>query len=143
MMKPPPPRHAQDAISTAGIDVLHLEDDDLYADLVKMWITGHGLTLRRVRSRAELLRDLAICAPPPRCLLLDLSLQDSQGLTLCDELKKSPSLQHLPIVGRAAGVTPFNDHAGLQWVISWCACAVACNNLSVAAVEPPDSNGRG
>ena len=51
--------------------------------------------------------------------------------------------QRLPVVGRAAGVTPFNDHAGLQWVISWCACAVACNNLSVAAVEPPDSNGRG
>lgn len=34
----------------------------------------------------------------PLCILLDLMLKDGDGLDLCDEIKGSPSLQHLPIV---------------------------------------------
>lgn len=87
-----------DAVSSPGIDVLYVEDDDQYAELVWRWVTARGLVMDRVRSRAELLDYLAVCAPPPRCLLLDISLEDSAGLSLCDELKKSPANQQLPIV---------------------------------------------
>lgn len=82
-----------DAVSSPGIDVLYVEDDDQYAELVWRWVTARGLVMDRVRSRAELLDYLAVCAPPPRCLLLDISLEDSAGLSLCDELKKSPANQ--------------------------------------------------
>jgi len=94
----PTPRHLTDAVSSPGIDVLHVEDDDQYAELVRMWVTARGLVMHRVRSRGELMDYLTVCAPPPRCLLLDMSLKDSAGLSLCDELKKSPTLQQLPII---------------------------------------------
>ncbi|MBI2787328.1 MAG: response regulator [Elusimicrobia bacterium] len=115
----PTSRHLIDAVSSPGVDVLHVEDDDEYAELVKMWVTGRGLAMHRVRSRKELLSYLAVCAPPPRCLLLDMSLEDSHGLSLCDELKRSPALQQLPIVLlSAANLTACEcqEHGALQLV---------------------------
>lgn len=93
-----PDLNPEDDSAAPGIDILHLEDDDEFAALVRLWVAGRGLAIHRVRTRAELMSFLATCAPPPRCLLLDLSLHDSRGLTLCAELKKSPALQQLPIV---------------------------------------------
>ena len=92
-----PPRHLTDAFSSPGVDVLHIEDDDDYANLVRLWVAASGLVINRVRSRAELLDYLA-ARGSPRCLLLDMSLKDSAGLSLCDELKNSPALQQVPIV---------------------------------------------
>ncbi len=86
-----------DAFSSPGVDVLHVEDDEEYAELVRMWVAAHGLVLNRVRSRAEMRKYLATRAFP-RCLLLDMGLKDSSGLGLCDELKGSPSLQGVPII---------------------------------------------
>lgn len=114
-----PPRHLTDAVSSPGVDVLHVEDDDGYAELVWMWVTGRGFSIYRIRSRAELLDYLAVCAPPPRCLLLDMSLKDSAGLSLCDELKKSPSHQRLPIVllsGSNMTACECQEHGALQLV---------------------------
>lgn len=107
------------AVASPGVDVLHVEDDDEYAELVRMWGAGRGLTMERVRSRAELLDYLSVCAPPPRCLLLDMSLKDSAGLSLCDELKKSPALQQLPIVllsGSNLSACECQEHGALQLV---------------------------
>lgn len=84
--------------AASWVDVLHAEDDDVYADLARKWVASGGLTTHRVRSRAELLNYLSTCARPPRCLLLDLGLIDSHGLSLCDAIKRAPSLQQLPIV---------------------------------------------
>jgi DNA-binding response OmpR family regulator len=85
-------------IPAPGVDVLHVEDDDAYAEFVRKWVAPSGLTTHRVRSRAELLDYLSSCSRPPRCLLLDLGLNDSHGLSLCDAIKQAPSLQQLPIV---------------------------------------------
>lgn len=88
----------QIAVAAPRVDVLHVEDDDVYAELVQRWVAPAGLAVHRARSRDELLNYLSTCARPPRCLLLDLGLEDSLGLSLCDTLKRAPSLQQLPII---------------------------------------------
>lgn len=80
------------------VDVLHVEDDDVYAELVRRWTASGGLTAHRVRSRAEMLDYLSRRARPPRCLLIDPGLKDSHGFDLCDFIKRAPSLQQLPMV---------------------------------------------
>jgi DNA-binding response OmpR family regulator len=80
------------------LDVLHVEDDDSYAGLVKEWVGGLGLKLQRLSSGAELTSYLANCLILPLCLLLDLTLLDADGLALCEKVKKSPATQAVPIV---------------------------------------------
>jgi DNA-binding response OmpR family regulator len=80
------------------VDVLHVEDDDSWAGLVNHWLTARGLTVQRMRSGREMRVHLSVCPSLPRCLLLDLSLGDDDGLTLCDHVKRSPRLQRLPVV---------------------------------------------
>lgn len=89
MPKPPP---------ESRVDVLHVEDDDAWAGLVKHWLAARGLTVQRMRSGSEMRAHLSVCLSLPRCLLLDLSLGDDDGLTLCDHVKRSPRLQGLPVV---------------------------------------------
>lgn len=87
-----------EASNKARIDVLHVEDDDAWAGLVKVWLTARGLRVRRIKSGSEMRVYLSTCSPLPRCLLLDLSLGDADGLSLCDHVKRSPRLQILPVV---------------------------------------------
>ncbi len=87
-----------EADNNRRIDVLHVEDDDSWAGLVKHWLASRGLTVQRMRSATEMRDHLSTCSPLPRCLLLDLILKDGDGLTLCDYVKRSPRLQSLPIV---------------------------------------------
>lgn len=79
-------------------DVLHVEDDDAWAGLVRHWLSDRGLIVRRLKSGSEMRRYLSTCPILPRCLLLDLTLGDDNGLTLCDHVKSSPRLQSLPVV---------------------------------------------
>lgn len=81
-----------------GVDVLHVEDDDDCAALVRHWLQARGLSVLRLRSGLDMRRHLSACPVLPRCLLLDLGLADDDGLTLCDHVKRSPRLQILPIV---------------------------------------------
>lgn len=97
-----------EAESKRRIDVLHVEDDDAWAGLVKHWLASRNLSVRRMRSATEMREHLSTCCTLPRCLLLDLTLKDGDGLTLCDYVKSSPRLQSLPIViltGRAIPAT--------------------------------------
>ncbi len=80
------------------IDVLHVEDDDSWAGLVQHWLAQRGMNVRRMRSAAEMRSYLSECPVLPRCLLLDLSLEDGDGLSLCDHVKRSSRLQSLPII---------------------------------------------
>lgn len=91
------------------IDVLHVEDDDSWGRLVKIWLQEHGLTVKRVRTGWEMRVYLSECPSLPRCLLLDLGLRDGDGLTQCDFVKNSPRLQSLPIVILTARDIPATD----------------------------------
>lgn len=79
------------------VDVLHVEDDDAWAGLVRHWLKSRGLTVHHERTGMDMRLYLGN-NPLPRCLILDLSLGDSDGLTQCDYVKASPGLQSLPIV---------------------------------------------
>lgn len=81
-----------------AFDVVHVDDDEAWGDLVHAWVAPHGINLLRLRSKGELLGHLKRAKTLPRCLLLDLGLGDSNGLGLCDEIKSSPALQQVPIV---------------------------------------------
>lgn len=91
------------------IDVLHVEDDDGWAELVKLWLPERGLTVKRVLTIREMRAYLSECPSLPRCLLLDLGLSDGDGLTQCDYVKRSPRLQSLPVVILTARDIPAAD----------------------------------
>ncbi len=84
--------------SQPGADILYVEDDDAWAALVECWVGFMGLTIKRVRDCAEFKAYVLGCRPLPRCLLLDLRLGEDSGLDLCDEIKRSPRLQAIPVV---------------------------------------------
>lgn len=81
-----------------GLQVLHVEDDDDWAELVRLWLTKKGISVLRLQSASELRSHLKRCTRLPECLLLDVGLKDADGLAVCDELKGSAAFQHLPIV---------------------------------------------
>lgn len=83
---------------TKRIDVLHVEDDDAWADLVKLWLSARGLSVQRLSSGSEMRTYLSTCPVLPRCLLLDIGLKEDNGLKLCRYVKNSPRLQILPII---------------------------------------------
>ena len=80
------------------VDVLHVEDDDSWADLVEIWLARRKLKVKRLSSRQELREYLSRGETMPLCVLLDLTLGDARGLGLCDEIKSSAALQQLPII---------------------------------------------
>lgn len=82
----------------AAARVLHVEDIDDWAVLVRLWLDQTGYASHRVGCRAELMRFLRSCRELPDCILLDLSLPDIDGLALCDELKGHPEYQAIPLV---------------------------------------------
>lgn len=91
------------------VDVLHVEDDDDYAALVRLWLRARGLSVQRVKTGLEMRRHLNDFPVLPRCLLLDLGLSDGDGLTQCDYAKCSPRLQILPVVILTARDIPAAD----------------------------------
>lgn len=93
--------------SRSGLDVVHLEDDDEWAELVGRWLGQRGLRVHRLGSKAQAKEFLERCVKPPRCFLLDLGLPDSAGLAFCEGLKSSPRLQGVPVVVLSA--SPVSD----------------------------------
>ena len=79
------------------VEVLHLDIDDQWAQLTRRWMQRRGWRTHRLRSHSEL-RDYLNVRPLPRCLVMDVALADSDGLSLCDRIKGSPALQGIPIV---------------------------------------------
>lgn len=82
----------------ARVDVLYIEDDDAWAVLVTRWADEWGLYLLPLSSGREMFSYLSRCKSLPACLLLDVSLPDADGFSLCAQVKRSPVLQCLPVV---------------------------------------------
>lgn len=102
-----------------GVDVLHVDDDDDWSGLVRHWLTARGYRVHCLQSRAEALKYLEGAKTLPRCLLLDLTLQDGDGLEICDRVKESPRLQAMPVVilsGSAGDALACLEHLALYRV---------------------------
>jgi len=82
----------------AAADILYVEDDDAWAALVDCWVGFLGLTIKRLRTTTEFKNYVRACRQLPRCLLLDVRLGSDNGLDLCDEIKRSPRLQAIPVI---------------------------------------------
>lgn len=91
-------RAERDGASKNRHHILHVEDDDGWADLVRTWLLAQGYTLHRVAGRREMLDYLQSRREAPSCILMDLNLANDDGLTLCDELKATPRMQGTPII---------------------------------------------
>lgn len=87
-------------------DVLHVEDDEQWAGLVRVWLEEQGLVVHHVSSEEELNHYLQHARRLPRSLLMDLRLGGQDGLRLCDRIKSSPSLQCLPILVLSGHASP-------------------------------------
>lgn len=105
---------------SATARVLHVEDTDDWAALVRLWLKQGDYSTHRVSSRLELMRFLRSCRELPDCILLDLSLPDTDGLSICEELKGNPSSSAIPIVvftARAADRVAAIKHRAVQVVL--------------------------
>lgn len=81
----------------SGKHILYVDDEDYWFDLVKTWLSGDGFRLSHARCRRDL-KGLVDVEPLPDCILLDADLGIEDGISLCDELKRAPATQRVPIV---------------------------------------------
>jgi|GEM_PF-3388549 len=80
------------------IDVLFVDDDDNWAELVRFWMGRRGWLSARAASYAQLVGYLNNQSSLPRCLLVDWTLTDANGSDVCRRIKSSPAWQALPVV---------------------------------------------
>lgn len=80
------------------IQVLQVEDDPEWRQLVGRWVRRRGLTFHAVSSQAALRDYLARGNAAPRCIILDLGLGGEDGLAACRLLKGSPAYQAIPLI---------------------------------------------
>lgn len=92
--------------ASSGADVLHIDDDPQWAELVRLWLEERGLLVHHVSDGEELRHYLRHARALPRCLLMDLNLKGQGGLGLCDRIKAAPAFQHLPIIILSGHPTP-------------------------------------
>lgn len=83
---------------SAAARVLHVEDEEEWTQLVATWLSETGWALHHVPSSSSLMRFLRTCVELPDCIVLDLTLPESDGLDLCRALKEDPAFQGIPLV---------------------------------------------
>ncbi|PCI39112.1 MAG: hypothetical protein COB53_03790 [Elusimicrobia bacterium] len=78
--------------------VLHIEDDDAWAELVRLWLSNKGSAVHRVSNRMQMRRFLSQITQIPDCIIMDIELDSTDGLQLCDELKENSRFQKIPLL---------------------------------------------
>jgi DNA-binding response OmpR family regulator len=76
--------------------ILYIEDEEDYQILVTRILSKAGLVLRTAGTGAEGLAMLR--AERPALLLLDINLPDTDGYTICEQLRADPAFTDLPIL---------------------------------------------
>jgi two-component system phosphate regulon response regulator PhoB len=83
---------------------IHIVEDDLDIRFVVCYIlTEMGYEIKLSDSIADFRQQSQ--SYKPELILLDVMLPDGNGLELCLELKKSPEIQHIPIIIMSAHAT--------------------------------------
>lgn len=88
----------QPSWACARARVLHVEDEDDWAELVRMWLARTDYASYRVAGRTEMVRFLRASRELPDCIVLDLSLSDADGLSVCEQIKADVRLSAIPVV---------------------------------------------
>jgi DNA-binding response OmpR family regulator len=83
--------------------VLIVDDDQDLLEMVDMALTEQGFTVSAL-AEGKLFFD-RVESFNPDIILLDIFLGDTDGRTLCHQLKSDPSLQHIPVALYSAGHT--------------------------------------
>jgi RNA polymerase sigma-70 factor (ECF subfamily) len=76
--------------------ILYVEDEEDYQILVKRILSRAGLEVEIAENGAQGMEMLQ--RRLPSLLLLDINLPDTDGYTLCRELRRDPAWAHLPIL---------------------------------------------
>ncbi|HEX6058309.1 MAG TPA: response regulator [Gemmatimonadaceae bacterium] len=84
--------------------VLIVDDDEDSLIIYERFLGLAGYETSRARSGTEALRRAS--SEPPAAVLLDLVLPDMHGSELAMLFRATPGLEHIPIVGITARVTP-------------------------------------
>jgi DNA-binding response OmpR family regulator len=86
-----------------GDHLILIEDSSLQASWFQQELQRHGLEVELAQTGAAGLT--SIRRSSPLAILLDVTLPDTDGYTLCREIKSDPALANIPIViltGRSA-----------------------------------------
>jgi CheY-like chemotaxis protein len=76
--------------------LLVVDDDEVMRDILKPVLISLGYDVVLVGSGDQALRELTQMQPD--ALLLDIRLQDCDGVTLTRQLKSRPHLAHIPVI---------------------------------------------
>src|SRR5437762_1350558 len=76
--------------------VLYVEDEEDYQMLVQRILGKEGYRLQMAGSGEEGLA--ALVRQKPDLLILDVNLPDTDGYTLCSQLRKQPGAANLPVL---------------------------------------------
>jgi DNA-binding response OmpR family regulator len=84
----------------ASQKILIVEDFEDLRNLVSLYLCARGYEVLEARTGRTAIK-IALSANP-NLILLDLRLPDMNGLDVARELRKSPQIEHVPIVGWTA-----------------------------------------
>lgn len=80
----------------AGAAILVVDDDDATLDVLGRLLSRSGYTPLLAAGPAQC-RDI-LEHTRPALILLDLFMPDKDGFSLLQEIKRTPSLQHVPVI---------------------------------------------
>jgi CheY-like chemotaxis protein len=98
----------------AGRPVVLIVDDHVDSrELLSTILQEIGVSVAEAGTGHEALRRVA-SMPPPRLILLDLSLPDCHGTEVVQALKQAPATRDIPIVALSASVMPSDKERAAQ-----------------------------
>jgi CheY-like chemotaxis protein len=78
--------------------VMIIEDDDKSAELMNLYLGGHGYATMRVSRGTEVVARLRALEPKPSLITLDVLLEKENGWDVLRELKADPELSSIPVL---------------------------------------------
>jgi CheY-like chemotaxis protein len=90
---------ADDSMTSPPV-ILLVEDDLPNGELIGIYLRRLGYQVTWVKNGAEMLNSLEEIEPT--VILMDVSLPDTNGLNLVQQLRENPKYQHIPIIAQTA-----------------------------------------
>lgn len=92
----------EEFLNLKGAKVLLVEDNELNQELAKLLLTRKGIVVTVANNGAEALEILQTSSFD--CVLMDIQMPVMDGYTACQEIRKFPQYQDLPVIALTANV---------------------------------------